>query len=141
MVDALINVFDFERAAAEKLDSGVLGYFAGGAGDELTLRDNIAAWQRWRLLPRALTGVGEVSTAAEVLDKPVSMPVLVAPVAYQRLVDDEGELAMVRAAAAAATVMSLSTLATARPGEVAAAAPAGRRWFQLYCFRDRAVTQ
>jgi len=139
--DGLINVFDFERAAAEKLEPGVLGYFAGGAGDEVTLRDNVAAWRRWRLLPRALAGVGEVSTAAEVLGQAVSMPVLVAPVAYQRLVDPEGELAMARAAAAAGTVMGLSTLATERPGDVAAAAPGGRRWFQLYCFRDRAVTQ
>ena len=52
MDDGLINVWDFERAAAEKLDPGVLGYFAGGAGDELTLRDNVAAWERWRLRPR-----------------------------------------------------------------------------------------
>ncbi len=139
--DGLINVFDFERAAAEKLDPGVLGYFAGGAGDELTLRENVEAWRRWRLRPRALAGVGEVSTAAEVLGRPVTMPILVAPVAYQRLVDPEGELAMARAASAAGTVMTLSTLATARPGEVAAAALGGRRWFQLYCFRDRAVTQ
>jgi 4-hydroxymandelate oxidase len=141
MADPLINVADFERAAAKKLEPGVLGYFAGGAGDEVTLRDNVEAWRRWRLLPRALTGAGEVSAAAEVLGGPVSMPVLVGPVAYQRLVDPEGELAMARAAAAAGTVMALSTLATARPSEVAAAAPDGRRWFQLYCFRDRAVTQ
>jgi isopentenyl diphosphate isomerase/L-lactate dehydrogenase-like FMN-dependent dehydrogenase len=139
--DDLINVADYERAAAEKLEPGVLGYFAGGAGDEETLRDNREAWGRWRLRPRALAGVGEVSTAAEVLGGPVSMPVLVAPVAYQRLVDPEGELAMARAAAAAGTVMGLSTLATARPAEVATAVPAGRRWFQLYCFRDRAVTR
>ena len=51
MDDGLINVWDFERAAAEKLDPGVLGYFAGGAGDELTLRDNVAAWERWRCWP------------------------------------------------------------------------------------------
>jgi isopentenyl diphosphate isomerase/L-lactate dehydrogenase-like FMN-dependent dehydrogenase len=140
-VDGLINVADFERAAAAKLEPGVLGYFAGGAGDEVTLGDNVGAWRRWRLRPRVLAGVGEVSTAATVLGGEVSMPVLVAPVAYQRLVDAEGEVAMARAAAAAGTVMGLSTLATARPGEVAAAAPAGRRWFQLYCFRDRAVTQ
>lgn len=69
------------------------------------------------------------------------MPILVAPVAYQRLVDEEGEVAMARAAADAGTVMCLSTLATARPGEVAAAVPGGRRWFQLYCFRDEGVTQ
>ena len=69
------------------------------------------------------------------------MPVLVAPVAYQRLVDDEGEVAMARAAADAGTVMCLSTLATFRPSEIAAQVPPGRRWFQLYCFKDAAVTQ
>jgi isopentenyl diphosphate isomerase/L-lactate dehydrogenase-like FMN-dependent dehydrogenase len=136
-----INVADFERIAAEKLDPGVLGYFAGGAGDELTLGDNVAAWSRWRLRPRVLVDVSEVSTAAEVLGGPVSMPVLVAPVAYQRLVDPEGEIGMARAAAEAGTVMCLSTLATTGPSEVAAAAPSGRRWFQLYRFRDAAVTR
>jgi isopentenyl diphosphate isomerase/L-lactate dehydrogenase-like FMN-dependent dehydrogenase len=141
-VDAgLINVADFERAAAERLEPGVLGYFTGGAGDELTLRDNVEAWRRWRLRPRVLVDVGEVSTATELLGAPVSSPVLVAPVAYQRLVDPEGEIGMARAAAAAGTVMCLSTLATTRPAELVAAAPPGRRWFQLYCFRDEAVTQ
>ncbi len=70
-----------------------------------------------------------------------SMPVCVAPVAFQRLVDPDGEVAMARAAAAAGTVMSLSTIATARPSEVAAGAPGGRRFFQLYSFRDEAVTR
>jgi isopentenyl diphosphate isomerase/L-lactate dehydrogenase-like FMN-dependent dehydrogenase len=69
------------------------------------------------------------------------MPVLVAPVAYQGLVDPEGEAGMARAAAAAGTVMCLSTLATMRPRPVAEAAPGGRRWFQLYCFRDEGVTR
>lgn len=136
-----INVADFERLAAEKLDEGALGYFAGGAGDELTLRDNVAAWSRWRLRPRVLAGIDRVSTAAEVLGGPVSMPVLVAPVAYQRLVDPEGEIGMARAAAEAGTVICLSTLATTRPAELVAAVPPGRRWFQLYCFKDEAVTR
>jgi isopentenyl diphosphate isomerase/L-lactate dehydrogenase-like FMN-dependent dehydrogenase len=139
--DGPINVADFERLAAAKLDPGVLGYFAGGAGDELTLADNVESWRRWRLRPRVLVDVSEVSTAAEVLGATLSMPLLVAPVAYQRLVDPEGELAMARAAAAAGTAMCLSTLASARPSEVAAVAPAGRRWFQLYCFRDEGVTR
>jgi isopentenyl diphosphate isomerase/L-lactate dehydrogenase-like FMN-dependent dehydrogenase len=136
-----INVFDVQRAAERKLEDGPRGYFSGGAGDELTLRENDAAWQRWRLRPRQLTGVETVSTAAEVLGAPVVAPILVAPVAYQRLLDPEGEVAMARAAAAAGTVMCLSTLATTRPAEVAAAAPGGRRWFQLYPFRDAAVTR
>jgi isopentenyl diphosphate isomerase/L-lactate dehydrogenase-like FMN-dependent dehydrogenase len=141
VIDGLINVADFERAAAEKLDAGVAGYFFGGAGDELTLRENVAAWSGWRLRPRALAGLDEWSTEMELLGGDVSMPLLVAPVAYQGLVDPDGEEAMARAAAAEGTVMCLSTLATRRPRPVAEAAPGGRRWFQLYCFKDRAVTR
>jgi isopentenyl diphosphate isomerase/L-lactate dehydrogenase-like FMN-dependent dehydrogenase len=141
MSETWINVTDPERVAAEKLDPGVLGYFAGGAGDEVTLRDNLVAWKRWRLRPRMLIDVSAVSTEVELLGGPLSMPILVAPVAYQRLVDPEGEEGMARAATAAGTAMCLSTLATARPSEVAAAAPGGRHWFQLYKFRDAAITE
>jgi isopentenyl diphosphate isomerase/L-lactate dehydrogenase-like FMN-dependent dehydrogenase len=136
-----INVGDAERDAAERLEPGPYGYFAGGAGDELSLADNIEAWRRWRLRPRLLSGRDEVTTAATVLGGPVAAPILVAPVAYQRLAHPDGEPAMARAAAAAGTVMCLSTLATATPTEVAAAAPDGRRWFQLYPFRDAGVTR
>jgi 4-hydroxymandelate oxidase len=140
-VDALICVADFERVAEEKLEEGVAGYFFGGACDEVTLRDNCDAWRRWRLRPRALAGLEEWETRADVLAREASMPILVAPVAYQRLVDPGGEIAMARAAADAGTVMCLSTLATTRPSELAAAVPEGRRWFQLYCFRDEGVTR
>ena len=140
MIEQLINVAYFERIASEKLDAGTAGYFFGGAGDELTLAENVSAWSRWRLRPRAAAGLADWRTEAEVLGGEVSMPVLVAPVAYQGLVEPDGEEAMARAAARAGTVMCLSTLATKRPGEVAAAAPDCRRWFQLYCFKDAAVT-
>jgi isopentenyl diphosphate isomerase/L-lactate dehydrogenase-like FMN-dependent dehydrogenase len=139
--DDPINLADFERAALEKLEAGIAGYFFGGACDEVTLAESRSAWRAWRLRPRVLAGLGAWGARAEVLGAEVSMPVLVAPVAYQRLVDPDGELAMARAAADAGAVMCLSTLATARPSEVAAAAPGGRRWFQLYCFRDEAVTR
>lgn len=141
MIEDLINVGDFERAAAERLDAGVAGYFFGGAGDEVTLAENVAAWRHWRLRPRMLAGHGEWSTRAGILGAEASMPILVAPVAYQRLVDPEGEVAMAQAAADVGTVMCLSTLATARPAEIAAAVPDGRHWFQLYCFRDEGVTR
>ncbi len=88
-----------------------------------------------------LADVSRVETAAPVLGDEASMPVLVAPVAYQRLVDPEGELATARAAAGSGVVMCLSTLATSTPSQVAAAAPTGRLWFQLYCFRDKALTR
>ncbi len=117
------------------------GYFAGGAADERTLAENVAAYARVRLRPRVLVDVAEVSTATTVLGTEVSMPLLVAPVAFQRLVDPDGEVAMARAAAAAGTIMCLSTIATSRPREIAAEAPAAPRWFQLYCFRDRGVTR
>jgi isopentenyl diphosphate isomerase/L-lactate dehydrogenase-like FMN-dependent dehydrogenase len=139
--DRWINVADAERLAAEALDPGPLGYFAGGAGDELTLRENVEAWRHWRLRPRVLVDTTEVTTAVELLGAPLSMPVLVAPVAYQRLAHAEGEIGMARAVAEAGTAMCLSTLATERPSDVAAAAPGGRRWFQLYPFRDAAVTR
>lgn len=136
-----INVADFERAAVEKLDAGAAGYFFGGACDEVTLAENVVAWQRQRLRPRVLAGYDDWGTRTTVLGGELPTPVLVAPVAYQRLVDEGGEIATARAAAAAGTIMCLSTLATTLPAEVAAAAPGGRRWFQLYSFRDEAVTR
>jgi isopentenyl diphosphate isomerase/L-lactate dehydrogenase-like FMN-dependent dehydrogenase len=134
-------IADFERAATEALDPGTAGYFFGGANDEVTLAENVTAWRNWRLRPRVLAGHSAWTTRSELLGKELAMPVLVAPVAYQRLVDDQGELAMARAAAATGTVMCLSTLATVRPSEVAEVVPDGRRWFQLYCFKDEGVTR
>lgn len=136
-----INVADYERLAADLLDPGVLGYYAGGAGDERTLRDNVDAFARRRLRPRVLVDVSEVSTATTVLGAEVSLPVLVAPTALQRLAHPEGEPAMARAAAAAGTIFTLSTLATSRPREVAEHAPPAPRWFQLYAFADAAITR
>jgi isopentenyl diphosphate isomerase/L-lactate dehydrogenase-like FMN-dependent dehydrogenase len=139
--DGPINVADFERLGEAKLEQGPRDYFAGGAGDELTLRENMTAWSNWRLRPRVLNDVRSVSTRTEVLGKPVEMPILVAPVAYQRMAHSEAEAGMARGAAAAGTVMCLSTLSTTRPAEVAAAAPGGRHWFQLYAFKDAGVTR
>ncbi len=141
MIADWINVADAEREGEAKLEQGPLDYFAGGAGDELTLRENVAAWGHWRLRPRVLRDVREVSTRTEVLGKPVETPVLVAPVAYQRMAHPEGEAGMARGAAAAGTAMCLSTLSTTRPAEVAAAAPDGRHLFQLYAFKDPGVTR
>ncbi len=135
------NAGDYEALARARLDPGAYGYFAGGAGDELTLAENVAAYRRWQLRPRVLVDVSAATTATTVLGKEVSMPLLVAPVAFQRMAHPDGEPGMARAAAAAGTVMILSTLATATPAQIAAAAPDARHWLQLYVFRDRGVTR
>src|SRR3954447_24976086 len=132
-----INVSDYEALAEEMLGEGVFGYIAGGAGDEWTLRENVAAFGRWILRPRFLVDVETVSPATTVLGTDVSMPLLVAPTAYQRLAHPDGELGTARAAAAAGTVFCHSTLSSVRPAEVAAAAPGAARWFQLYLSKDR----
>jgi isopentenyl diphosphate isomerase/L-lactate dehydrogenase-like FMN-dependent dehydrogenase len=88
-----------------------------------------------------LVDVSAAATETTVLGTPVSMPLLVAPTAFQRMAHPDGEPATARAAAAAGTVMTLSTLATSSAAEVAAAAPGAPRWFQLYWFKDEAVTR
>jgi len=134
-----VNVWDYEALAAERLEAGAHGYYAGGAGDELTLRDNVEAFRRLQLRPRMLVDVAACTTATTVLGQEISMPLLVAPVALQRAAHPDGEVAMARAAKGAGTIMCLSTIATAAPAEVAAVG--GPRWFQLYVFRDEGVTR
>jgi isopentenyl diphosphate isomerase/L-lactate dehydrogenase-like FMN-dependent dehydrogenase len=87
-----------------------------------------------------LVDVSEVSTRCTVLGTELEMPILVAPVAFQLLAHTDGEQGMARAAAAAGTVMCVSSLTSTRPAEVAEAAPDGKRWMQVYLFHDRAVT-
>jgi 4-hydroxymandelate oxidase len=136
-----LNVHDYERLAEERLEPGVFGYYAGGAGDEWTLAENLAAFRRWVLRPRVLVDVGAVTTATTVLGTEVSMPILVAPTAFHRLAHPDGEHATARAAVAVGTIMCLSTLATAGAAEVAEAAPGGARWYQLYWHPDRGLTR
>jgi isopentenyl diphosphate isomerase/L-lactate dehydrogenase-like FMN-dependent dehydrogenase len=140
-VDVPVNIADLERLAFEQLEPGAHGYFAGGAGDERTLRRNAEAYERWELRPRVLVDVSNVSTRAIVFGTELETPILVAPVAFQLLANPDGEAGMARAAATAGTVMCLSSLTSTRPAEVAAAAPGGRRWMQVYLFRDRGVTR
>ncbi len=133
----MLDLDALEAAAREALPSMVYDYYAGGAEQEATLRGNRTAWDRWWIRPHVLRDVASVSTATTVLGTPVGTPVLVAPTAYQRMADAEGEAATARGAASAGTLMVVSTLATTSLEDVAAAAPGAPRWFQLYIFEDR----
>lgn len=134
------TIAEFEAQAEATLDEGLQGYYAGGAADELTLRDNVDAWRRIAIAPRVLVDVSERDPGTTVLGRRRAHPIFVAPTAYHGLAHPEGERATARAAAGAGAVFCLSSLATASPAEVADAAPSGERWLQLYVFRDRGVS-
>jgi 4-hydroxymandelate oxidase len=134
-----LNVQELERLARERLSSMAYDYYASGAHDEHTLRENIAAWSRLALHYRVLVDVSSRDASTTVLGAPVSMPVLVAPTAFHKLACPEGELATARAAARAGTIMVLSSLSNTAIEDVAAAA-GDALWFQLYVYRDRGAT-
>ena len=138
--DTLVNLHRFEPLAAAKLPRMVYDYYAGGAGDEVLLRGARDAWDAVAIRYRVLRDVSERSLATEILGRPHAWPVLVAPMAFQQLAHPDGELATARGCGAADTAMVLSTMATRSIEEVRAAAP-GTRWFQLYVYRDRELTE
>jgi 4-hydroxymandelate oxidase len=135
-----INLFDYAEAARDALEPVVYDYYAGGALDEITLRENHAAYDRLRLQYRVLAGVGERELATSVLGQAVSMPVLVAPTAFHKMAHADGEIGAARAAAAAGTLFILSSLSNTAMEEVFAACR-GPRWFQLYIYKDRGITR
>jgi 4-hydroxymandelate oxidase len=134
-----LNLQELEALARQRLSSMAYDYFAGGANDEQTLRENAAAWSRFALHYRVLVDVGSRDAATSVLGARVSMPILIAPTAFHKLACPEGELATARAAARAGTIMVLSSLSNTRVEDVCAAA-SGDVWFQLYVYRDRGAT-
>ena len=134
-----INMLDLEVKARESLPQTAYDYCAGGANDEITLRENRVAYERITLLPRMLVDVSERHMATTVLGETVSMPILIAPTALQGLAHPEGEVATVKAAGAAKTLMTLSTISTFSIEEIMAVAT-GPVWFQLYVFKDRAIS-
>ena len=135
----LLNVDDYERVARERLAASIYDYIAGGSWDEVTLRENRTAYDKWRLRPRAMVNVEHRDLGVNILGDTLTLPIGVAPSAFHKLVHPDGELATARAAGAAGTVMCLSIMATVSLEEVAAAA-SGPLWLQTYIFKDRGLT-
>jgi isopentenyl diphosphate isomerase/L-lactate dehydrogenase-like FMN-dependent dehydrogenase len=138
---ALVCLPDYERAAAARLDDRAQAWINGAAGDELTVSDNIAAWQRLAFAPRVFAGAQDPDLEVVVLGRPRPHPVIIAPTAFASLAHPEADVGVARAALATATTMCLSTLASVSPAGLAAEVPGVPRWFQLYVFRDRGVTE
>ena len=139
-LDEAINITDLGRLARESLPQMAYDYYASGAHDESTLRENRSAFERIKLRYRVMVDVSQRSPETSVLGHRVSMPILIAPTAFHRMACDEGELATVRAAGTSGTIMILSTLSNTGVEEVVAQAT-GPVWFQLYVYKDRGATR
>ena len=135
-----LSVVELEELARAALPRSTYDYYAGGAEDEITLRENVAAFARVPLHHRVLVDVSLRSTRTTCLGQELAMPVIVAPTAFHKLAHADGEIATVRAAGAQGTAMVLSSLSNTPVEEVCAAA-SGPVWFQLYVYRDRAATK
>ena len=146
-LSALLSIAEVAAAATERLAPMARGYFNSGARDEVTLRENEARLEALRVRPRVLVDVRHRDLSTTVLATPLSLPVLVAPTAFQSMAWPEGELHTARACARG-TTMVLSTLSTEPVERVVAAwrdaggpAKGGAVWFQLYVYRDRDATR
>jgi 4-hydroxymandelate oxidase len=137
---AAINLSDFEAIARTRMEPTAFDYFAGGAGDERTLSDNLAAFGRYVLVPRVLVNAATIDLTTDICGTSINLPVLLAPTAFNKLGHEDGEIGAARAAGLAGTAMICSTISTTSLEDVATAAT-GPLWFQLYVYRDREVTR
>jgi len=135
------NVHDLRRIARRRLPAGVFGYVDGAAEDERTLQANADAFTSYRFRPRVLRDVSNADPATTILGRSTPMPLVLAPTGFTRIVHPDGELAVARAAARAGLPYTLSTMATRSIEEVAVASGTGRRWFQVYVWRDRGLVK
>jgi lactate 2-monooxygenase len=133
------DLSSLEGLARARLAPQVFGYIAGGAGTGDTMRENEAAFRRWRIVPRMLTDVSSPAFASTVLGTQLAAPMLLAPVGVLRLAHPDGELAVARAAGSLGVPMILSTNSSVALEDVAQASGDGQRWFQLYWPKDREV--
>ncbi len=133
------NTDDLRRIAKRRLPGGVFDYIDGGAEDERTMRANREAFSNYRFKPRVLRDVSAVDTSVSVLGKTIPLPLVLAPTGFTRIADPQGELAVARAAQRAGLPYTLSTLSTRSIEEVAAANGDGRRWFQVYVWKDKGL--
>jgi L-lactate dehydrogenase (cytochrome) len=137
--DLPTDLVRLEQAARSVMTPRAFDYVAGAAGSGETARENLAAFGRWRIVPRMLTDVSTPSYSTMVLGADLPVPFLLAPVGVLGIAHQDAESAVARAAAAAGVPMVLSTAATTTMEDVAAASANGQRWYQLYWPKDKAV--
>ena len=131
-----VSLAELEQRAVAAMEPRVAAYVGAGAGSEDTMRANLDAFSRRRIVPRMLRDVASRDLATEVLGTPMPAPLMLAPIGVQKILDEEGELATARAAAAVGTPMIASTASHFTLEEIAAAGGEAPRWFQLYWAND-----
>ena len=136
-LDAALTVDDLRRIARRRTPRAAFDYADGAAEAEISLARARRAFARLQFNPAILRDVSTVDTGWEVLGKRVDLPFGIAPTGFTRMMQTEGERAGAAAAAAAGIPFALSTMGTTSIEDVAAAAPGGRNWFQLYMWKDR----
>eukprot|EP00262_Sarcandra_glabra_P017266 TRINITY_DN5853_c0_g2_i1.p1 TRINITY_DN5853_c0_g2~~TRINITY_DN5853_c0_g2_i1.p1 ORF type:complete len:368 (+),score=65.98 TRINITY_DN5853_c0_g2_i1:168-1271(+) len=134
----ITNVSEYQPLAKQVLPKMVYDYYASGAEDEWTLKENRHAFTRILFRPRILIDVSKIDMTTTILGFKISMPIMIAPTAMQKMAHPEGEYATARAASSAGTIMTLSSWATSSVEEVASTGP-GIRFFQLYVYKNRNV--
>lgn len=139
MPKALLTIADYRKAARKVLPRMAWDYFRSGSDGQTLLKRNRAAWDAIELRPRVMVDVGTVNPSTTVLGLKLPFPALIAPMAYQKLAHKDGELAVARAAAACGVPCVVSTMATTSLEDIAKVP--GPKWFQLYCHKDRAITE
>ncbi len=138
--ETFLDLKEFEFYAQSTLPENVKAFFSRGAGDEITLEENVSAFDHIKLLPRVLKNVENRSLSTTILGQKIDCPLIIAPMAFQRLAHPEGEIAVSKAAQKHNLIMALSTLSTCSFEEITVNALTPF-WFQLYIYKDRKVTK
>lgn len=136
----ILDIKGLEEFFLKTLPENITAFFTSGAGDEITLEDNVSAFDQIKLLPRVLKNVEKRSLSTTILNQVIDFPLLIAPMAFQRLAHPDGEIATAKAAQEHNVIMVLSTCSTCSFEEIQANTNISP-WFQLYIYKDRAITQ
>jgi len=140
-VSRAADVGDLRRIARRRTPRAVFDYVDGGAGDEVAMRRARAAFERVEFRPRVLRDVSDADPSTTLLGRPVALPIALGPTGFTRMMHGAGESAVAGAAARAGIPYALSTMGTTSIEDLASAAPGLDRWFQLYVWRDRALSR
>ena len=132
------SIEDLRQAARKRLPRMIFEFVDGGSDDEQTLKWNRESFSHYQLHPKVLADVSQVDTSTTVLGQRISTPIILAPTGAARLIDNQGELAIARAAQAAGTIYANPSMGTRSIEEVAKVTD-GPLWFQIYVWRDRSL--